>query len=71
MGSGSASCAYTSHREAGTCTIASQVQTAVGGHVGSLRYIAIKGLGQTARGYAAGFNFLSGWIDNVSFNGSA
>ena len=59
------------YKDSSYTTIASQVQTAVGGHVGSLRYIAIKGLGQTARGYAAGFNFLSGWIDDVSFNGNA
>ena len=44
------------------------MQRTIGGHVGALRYIAIKGLGQTARGYQAGFNYLAGWIDDVTFD---
>lgn len=48
-------------------SVSSVVKGNVVGHMGALRYIAVKGLGQTARGYAAGFNFLSGWVDSVTF----
>ena len=47
------------------------VSNTAGGNVSTLRYLAIKGLGQTAHGYAAGFNSLAGWIDDVRFGEGA